>query len=521
MTTTAETIDVKTTSGRVRGRVVVALNTTLYQFQGIPYAEPPIGALRFAKPKPIQKPRNDIIDATKPGNSCMQREMPFAGTSITQSEDSLVLNIWTPTLPTDNANKTSLKPVMFFIHGGGFTVGSINGHCNGGPLATHGVVFVAPNYRLGYFGFLYGDREDAPGNLGLYDQLLALKWVRENIHLFGGDRDQITIFGGSAGSWSVSSHILSPLSKGLFKRAIMQSGAHLNNKDRDVITKDEALSEGKRLAKELGWSEDMDWIQYLRTVDAKELVNKSKHVTFPMSGTEFLPLSAQKAFKENKIYSDIDLIAGITSNEGSVLSRMFIPPDKKVFTLDDFTAAVKSSDAMFHGIDVQKVVDNYLKYVDTSSTPALKRAFYEYFGDLWIKYPTYLFARQMATTVGNRHNIYFYELTHQNQLFAKQFGCDDKDSAVGHAMEIPFVFGKPFVEQTVDSYNETDCQFSRDVMRMWTNFAKYGKPDDKWPQLLSDPNVPKVKDLNPDPNRPPLYDPYGHYYNNIWKSYFE
>ncbi|CAG2108782.1 unnamed protein product [Medioppia subpectinata] len=481
-------IDVKTTSGIVRGQVIERLNTTLYQFQGIPYAEPPVGALRFAKPKPIQQPRDGIIDATKPGNSY-------------------------------NTTNQSLKPIMFWIYGGALSFGSID-HYNGGPLAAHDVVFVAPNYRLGLFGFLYGDREDAPGNVGFYDQLLALKWVRENIHLFGGDRDQITIFGESAGSWSVSAHILSPLSKGLFKRAIMSSGAHMYNKDRDVISKDEAITEGKRIAKELGWSEDMHWIQYLRTVEAKDLVEKARGMTFPVLETEFLPLSAQKAFHNNNLYFDIDLMAGINSTEGSVLSRLLIPKDKEVYTLTDFESGVKASDDTFHGIDANKVMDCYLKGVYTSSTPALKRAFYEFYGDLFMKYPTYLFARQMATTVGNRHNIYFYELSYQSQFYAKQFQCDDKESAVGHGMDIPFVFGIPLSPLSADFFAETDRQFSRDVMQMWTNFAKYGKPDNKWPQLLSDPNVPKVKDLNPDPNRPPLHDPYGCNYENIWKSYF-
>ncbi|CAG2100640.1 unnamed protein product [Medioppia subpectinata] len=494
-------VDVKTTSGRVRGRVVVALNTTLYQFQGIPYAEPPIGALRFAKPKPIQRPRDNFPEVEN------------------QSEDSLVLNIWTPTLPTDNTTNQSLKPVMFWIYGGALSIGTIDLY-NGGPLAAHDVVFVAPNYRLGYFGFLYGNREDAPGNVGFYDQLLALKWVNKNIHLFGGDKNRITIFGESAGSWSVSAHILSPLSKGLFKRAIMSSGAHMYNKDRDVISKAEAIAEGKRIAKELGCSEDMDWIQYLRTVDAKDLVQKTNPITYPVLGTEFLPISFQPAYETNNLNSDIDLMAGINSTEGSNLTKLFIAPDKGILNLNDFEAGIKASDDIYHNIDVQKVMDYYLKGVDTSSTPALKRAFYEFLGDLWMKYPTYVFARQMATTVGNRHNIYFYELSYQSQFYAKQFQCDDEESGVGHGMDIPFVFGMPLMPEMVDFFDEIDRQFSRDVMRMWTNFAKYGKPDDKWPQLLSDPNVPKVKDLNPDPNRPPLHDPYGQRYTDFWESYF-
>ncbi|CAG2171427.1 unnamed protein product [Oppiella nova] len=125
---------------------------------------------------------------------------------------------------------------MFSIYGGALNIGSIfQDIYNASVLATNDVVVVSVNYRVGPLGFLYGGDETAPGNVDFYDQLLALKWVRDNIHAFGGDRDEITIFGESAGSWSVSAHILSPLSKGLFKRAIMESGALMFNKDRPAL----------------------------------------------------------------------------------------------------------------------------------------------------------------------------------------------------------------------------------------------------------------------------------------------
>ncbi|CAG2117207.1 unnamed protein product, partial [Medioppia subpectinata] len=219
-----------TTSGVVRGQTIDVLGVSIDQFLGIPYAEPPVGRLRFAKPEPIKTPKPDIIDATKPKNACIQNVSPLAP-NITLSEDCLVLNIWTPNAGNNNTNKSQLKPIMFHIHGGGLASGSIFLGLDSNVLATRGVVYASAAYRLGQLGFLYGDREDAPGNVGFYDQLLALKWVRENAEQFGGDRDQITILGESAGSWSVSAHILSPLSKGLFKRAIMESGAHMYNKD--------------------------------------------------------------------------------------------------------------------------------------------------------------------------------------------------------------------------------------------------------------------------------------------------
>ncbi|CAG2183689.1 unnamed protein product, partial [Oppiella nova] len=156
--------------------------------------------------------------------------------------------------------------------------------------------------------FLYGGREDAPGNVGFYDQLLALKWVRDNIHAFGGDRDQITIFGESAGSWSVSAHILSPLSKGMFKRAIMESGAHLYNKDRDVLNTTEAVLEAKQVARLLNCSESEDWLKCLRKADGMAVINLDNGLTVPVLGTEFLPISAQKAFETKKFNSGLDLI---------------------------------------------------------------------------------------------------------------------------------------------------------------------------------------------------------------------
>ncbi|CAG2182728.1 unnamed protein product, partial [Oppiella nova] len=127
--------------------------------------------------------------------------------------------------------------------------------------------------------------------------------VRDNIHLFGGDRDHITIFGQSAGSWSVSAHIVSPLSKGLFKRAIMESGAHLYNKDRDVISKSEALASAQKLAEQLKCNTSEQWIQCLRGVDAKEFLKAESLDEYPVEGTEFLPISVQKAFETKKFNS--------------------------------------------------------------------------------------------------------------------------------------------------------------------------------------------------------------------------
>ena len=161
----------------------------------------------------------DIYNATKLGNSCIQFENMFVENTTRESEDCLFLNVFKPV-----TNNEKLLPVMVYIHGGGFQLGSIFFSLSDASfLASYGeVIVVSINYRLGPFGFLYGGNSDAPGNVGFHDQLLGLKWVQENIENFGGDPNKVTIFGESAGSISVSALVQSPLAKNLFIRAIMQ-----------------------------------------------------------------------------------------------------------------------------------------------------------------------------------------------------------------------------------------------------------------------------------------------------------
>ncbi|CAG2114150.1 unnamed protein product [Medioppia subpectinata] len=486
----------KTTSGVVRGRTLHVLNKTVNQYLNIPYAEPPIGNLRFAPPVPLKQPLNYVINDTKRGKACVQ-----VGGNIAVSEDCLVLNIWTPNARNNNTNKSHLKPVMFWIYGGALVFGSINTY-NGSFLAAHDVVFVAANYRLGQLGFLYGDREDAPGNVGFYDQLLALKWVRENIHLFGGDRNQITIFGESAGSWSVSAHILSPLSKGLFKRAIMQSGwsvsAHILSplskglfkraimqsgsvflgKLMETITKSEALVMAKNTAKQLNCSECKDWLQCLRGVDAIEFLKIQPEFMLPVIDKSFALISAQKAFQSKQFYSDIDLMVGVTRDEGSLLTEWFMGHIHNI-TVDRFKQCVNKSETLgVRGIDVDKVTDFYLKGVNTTDETALQWAFYRYAGDVLMNCPTYLFGQQFARNVAqNDGNVYFYEFTYANSDMSQVIGCDQETMGICHAIDIFYVFGIPYLmpafftaEDFVFSLSYYDCVLSKQTGQQLAKF---------------------------------------------------
>ncbi|XP_070551025.1 fatty acyl-CoA hydrolase precursor, medium chain-like [Ptychodera flava] len=248
-------------SGKVAGRVVefahkdVEVQCKVHVFQGIPFAEPPVGGLRFRAPEP-KSPWQGVRDAKELGNACMQPASPLLPVEEPKSEDCLYLNIFAP---QTGANKL---PVMVWIHGGGLVIGSGGTGYDGGALAAIGdVIVVTINYRLGPFGYLSSGKfhlrnhrlskwtqfcivlglvrerhqvsyicfsstgdEHATGNYGFLDQVLALQWVQDNIAAFGGDANKVTLFGESAGGISIEYLMLSPLTDGLFHRAIMESG---------------------------------------------------------------------------------------------------------------------------------------------------------------------------------------------------------------------------------------------------------------------------------------------------------
>ncbi|CAL8102386.1 unnamed protein product [Orchesella dallaii] len=217
----AENPQVVIRDGRLRGFTMRTVTSRRFSaFQRIPFAAPP---LRFKDP--IKNlPWNGTRDAIAPSPQCIQLDI-MRLLEVHGQEDCLYLNVYTPNLPNLSRSKRRL-PVMVWIHGGGFFfgAGSIFGPAY---LLNHDIILVTINYRLGPFGFLSTGDDASPGNQGLKDQVLALKWVQENIHAFGGDPNSVTIFGESAGAVSIQHHIVSPVSKGLFHRGISQSGSSL------------------------------------------------------------------------------------------------------------------------------------------------------------------------------------------------------------------------------------------------------------------------------------------------------
>jgi para-nitrobenzyl esterase len=216
----SETI-VETTSGRVSG---IAIRDGVVAYLGIPYAAPPIGALRWRAPQPAL-PWTDTRAAAKYGPPCFQAKWAGPSPDLTRiSEDCLTLNVWVPP-----GKQTDRLPVMVHIHGGGFFAGASGAEpVDQVALAGQGVIVASMNYRLGIFGFLSHpdlskESSGASGNYGLLDQIAALQWIKANIAAFGGDPKRVTIFGSSAGGSSVLYLMASPLANGLFHRAIGQN----------------------------------------------------------------------------------------------------------------------------------------------------------------------------------------------------------------------------------------------------------------------------------------------------------
>ncbi|CAG2181305.1 unnamed protein product, partial [Oppiella nova] len=286
----------------------------------------------------------------------------------------------------------------------------------------------------------------------------------------------------SAGSISVSALVLSPLAKGLFARAILESGAQLQNR-KEIHTKAKALAEAKEMGKHFKCTDDKTWLDCLRKVDANEIFGYTQLTVGPLVGTAYMPLTAQEAFKDGKYNTDVDLIAGVVRNEGSLLA----PKIKGNITEEVFINAIKGR---IGDMDLGQVLAYYLKDVKKDDYAAYRWAYYDLIGDSGIKCSTYLFAKQVAQHSTTR-NVYFYELTYGHLQ-----GCDEQTMGICHGSDIEFVFNK------THSNPQLDLPFSKEWMTYWTNFAKTGVPttDAKWPKLVNkaeEYQISRFKDMNP------------------------
>ncbi|KAG8193089.1 hypothetical protein JTE90_017840 [Oedothorax gibbosus] len=491
----------ETTTGSIVGKYVKVFDTDVAAFLGIPFGEPPVGQLRFSLPKPAAPWTGLRAAQTKPPPCPQWSPVPFAWLPTTSpSEDCLQLNVWAPA----RCSGGRPLPVMVWIHGGAFIMGSTDMDVyDGAVLASYGdVVVVSANYRLGAFGLLNAGTEDAPGNAALYDQLLALQWVRDNIASFGGDPDRVTIFGESAGAWSVSLHLVSPLSKGLFKRALMQSGSmyHPATSDAPEVAK-QKTTEFAKLAGCGGQGDEM--LKCLRGKDFEELAKLENGLTtrsvvyfLPTYGDSFLPVPPITAYESGQLPADVDVLSGTTKDEGTLFLPAMAP---EVFRFDAALPALTRQQAesvtrtlfqMMPKQAVDAVVDYYfnnLNATEDGKEPEYARLVADALGDSFFHCPTVFLAEKVAS--GPR----LYWLTYAAEFIPSAASW----LGVPHFSDVPYVFGAPIVDGT--RYSPEDGKFSGDLIRMWANFARDGHPlkDDagSWPAFTHED--PVAMELNP------------------------
>jgi para-nitrobenzyl esterase len=437
-------------------------------FLGIPYSAPPVEQLRWRPPIPPARWKG-VRTATEFGSHCMQptiyADMIFRDPGI--SEDCLTLNIWTPA----KDSKAKL-PVMVWIYGGGYIAGGTSEpRQDGAQLASNGVVVVSMNYRLGIFGFFAhpGLTSESPnhasGNYGLMDQTAALRWVRENIAEFGGDPDKVSLFGESAGAFSVSAQMASPLAKGLFQRAIGESGGAFKSAALSFPTLKAAEQRDAAFAHEVL---AIDSIDLLRAIPAQELMEESAKKNSRGETTRFgpdvdgyfLPESVAAIFAAGK-QNDVPLLAGWNRDEGGIDTRV---------TLASFQADVAAK----FGDKAPEV----LKLFPASDDAEAVRAAADLAADRFIAFSTWSWLE--AQTKTGKQPVYRYRF----DLAAPPDPNHKQGDVAYHSSEIPYVFGDLDLLQGF-AWRPEDRAMSREFQLYWTNFAKTGDPNGnglaRWP----------------------------------------
>jgi len=455
---------VKVKQGLVQG--VNENDLTVYK--GIPFAAPPVGDLRWRAPQAAHS-WNGVREVNKFAPAPIQGGNPPSG----KSEDCLYLNIWTP------AKSAGEKlPVLVWIYGGGFSFGSTaEPSYEGTPLAKKGVVLVSIAYRVGTLGFLAHrelnaeSKNGVSGNYGLLDMIAGLKWIRENISVFGGDPAKVTIFGESAGGISVSMLCASPLAKGLFHGAISQSGGsfgpprNVTYPGENMKTLKSAVAAGEEYAKKAGATS----IAELRKVPADSLPGGwGSGSAWPIIDGYVIPDDQYKLYEDGK-FNDTPVLIGYNSDEGLSFTRTKDPKE--------LIASVKERYGKF--------ADDLLKAypVGDNSVPKTAR---DLMRDAAFGWHTWSWARLQA--MKGKSKVYFYYFD-QHPDFPE--GSPQYGQGSPHAQDVAYVF--QHLDTSNPEFTASDQQISDAMATYWTNFAKHGDPNGK-----DVPEWPAFSDRNPE-----------------------
>jgi para-nitrobenzyl esterase len=487
---------VHTDNGPVRGIV----GQDYHSFQGIPYAAPPVGELRWRSPQPAARwtvPR----DATKPGNACPQNA-GLIGDEASDTEDCLYLNVTTP-------RRGRALPVMVFIHGNGFVNGQ--GALYGGrPLAVGGdVVVVTVNYRLNVFGFLANpaldDGTHKSGNFGLEDQQAALRWVQRNAAAFGGDPRNVTVFGESAGGISTCAQVLSPGAAGLFQHAIIQSGActmqrtYLN--DWGLHTRSTANERGNSLAQQQGCTDPATVAQCLRGKSVAELLD------MPDFGFGFgpvygdnavLPLSPTDALRTGR-FNKVPVMQGTTHDEHRTFTAGLELITGHVLQPDEYATEVTKN----FGDRAAQVLARYPLGTANPSVTLASVATDSSWGCQAYR-TDQLLSRQVPT--------FAYEFTDEQAPWFHDTPAPSFPTGAFHASELQFLFDGGYGGGTL---TPAEQRLAQRMITYWTTFARTGNPNGAglphWPGFGN-----RALSLAPDSIKPVDFN--AEHHCDFWKT---
>ena len=451
---------IKIDSGMISGMLVGA-SQDVRVYKGIPYAAPPVGDLRWKAPQAV-KPWDGVRECTQFGSAEPQAntlEMVYGTKLSPTNEDCLYLNVYRP------ATHKGGMPVMVWIHGGGFILGE-GATYDGENLARLGAVVVTINYRLGVFGFFAHPALDkqsesgVSGNYGMLDQIAALKWVKRNITAFGGDAARVTIFGESAGGQSVAMLLSSPLSAGLFQRAIIESGVGFGP-GRHI---EDIKKLGEHLCDVLGASKAADPIAALRAVSAEDLLKNSGGPLGAGFGPAidgwFLPDDPPLIFAAGKEHN-VPLIIGSNHNEGTILLRTI--PLRSATDYENFLKFAFKSDA-------DAVLKMYPPSTDKDQMSAADRVFSDR-----IAAGSQMFAEANAK-INPKSYLYHFTKTSNAPRFA--------NLGAYHAAEIPYIFDGAF---DGSHFDDKDQALAKAMSAYWFHFASTGDPNapglPEWPKV--------------------------------------
>ncbi|KAL4646981.1 cholinesterase-like [Arapaima gigas] len=488
-------LTVLTKQGKVQGVSLSVPGGYVSAFLGIPFAEPPLGSLRFKRPVP-RKVWTGTLETKRFSQACFQPvDTTFPGfwgaemwnPNTEMSEDCLYLNVWVP------RPRPRLAPVMVWIYGGGFSTGTASLPMYDGRFLSHteGVVIVSMNYRLGPLGFLVlRDSVDVQGNMGLFDQRLALQWVAGNIEAFGGNPRSVTLFGESAGAGAVGFHVVSQGSHGLFNRAILQSGSV--NAPWAIIPPAEAWNRSLELARLLGCPPGADVETFLRNAPPEKLVNQQFEVVNvkPLVSIAFPPTidgdflsDLPEVLVHTGRFKDADLLLGLNKDEGSYFLVYGAPGFSKMndslISREDFLNGVKATMPSFSNISQEAIVLQYTDWTDEFNVEKNRNALNHIVGDLFFTCPMLDFAHS-AAAFGRRVFMYFFEHRSSINPWPEWMG-------VMHGYEIEFVFGLPLNDNL--GFTDKEKAMSRRMMKHWANFARTGNPNGggaEWPEFSAE-----------------------------------